>query len=366
MHGHPGATAPSPRALERPRPSRRDWLRGLLLVVVGLALLEGCRIVSYWLPVSRLDPVVRPTSRGETVKALAFSPDGSLLAAQGLDGSVRLWEVATRRIVAVLPGPSGAGRAIAWSSDGTTLAVVGGESDILLWDIPSRSLRATIGAAHTERITAMSFRPDSLELGSASSQGGIKIWDTNSLSLVKQRENTLFPIFEGAWSPDGETLAIAEAGGGTVDFWEYAENHLERKTIHENNVWSVDWSADGQQIASGGYDMTVRVWQAADGAEVARFEVPRFQPKTVRWSADGAWVLASGGLGVIRVWDVASQRAVLTFRAHDMSDALLAVQPGGELIATASGRCDLKLWRIRGNRRSLEAQLQAACPEEMR
>jgi len=71
------------------------------------------------------------------VRALAFSPDGKLLAAASEDGTIRLWDVAKSKELATLKGHEGAVSALAFGADSKTLASGGADKSIRLWDVPN-------------------------------------------------------------------------------------------------------------------------------------------------------------------------------------------------------------------------------------
>jgi hypothetical protein len=68
-------------------------------------------------------------------RALAFSADGTLLAAGQLDGTVRLWNVATGTVLCELPGHEAAVTSLAFAADGKRLASGSMDSTVLLWDV---------------------------------------------------------------------------------------------------------------------------------------------------------------------------------------------------------------------------------------
>ena len=98
--------------------------------------------------------------------ALAFSPDGQLLATGCHDGSVHLWDIATRREVCTLEGHTQGVIYVAFAPDGKTLASGSWDMTVRLWDVAQRSAITTF-RGHTGEVKALSFSPDGKTLASA-------------------------------------------------------------------------------------------------------------------------------------------------------------------------------------------------------
>ena len=116
-----------------------------------------------------------------------------------------------------------------------------------------------------------------------------------------------------AWSPDGERLASG-SWDNTVRVWSAADGReLAKLNGHSNTVTSVAWSPDGERLASGSWDNTVRVWSAADGRELAKLNGHSNTVTSVAWSPDGER-LASGSYDkTVRVWSAADGRELAVF-----------------------------------------------------
>jgi WD40 repeat protein len=115
--------------------------------------------------------------------ALAFSPDGRLLATAG-SGGIALWDPANLRFLDVMAGPVGWVRSLAFSPDGQMLASGENNGSILLWNMTSRSITATLtGSPGT--VTVLGFTPDGSVLLSGSNSPRIIAWDLDPAQVER-------------------------------------------------------------------------------------------------------------------------------------------------------------------------------------
>ena len=155
-------------------------------------------------------------------------------------------------------------------------------------------------------------------------------------------------VWSAVYSPDGQIIA---SGGfdQTIRLWDQNGNPIGQPFEgHTDEIWTVAFSPDGQTIASASSDSTVRLWDL-QGNQLSRFEGHRGHVKTVAFSPDGT-ILASGDQsGVIKLWD--RQGKSRTLQSEDKEESTvwsLAISPDGTQIV--SGRDDglIHLWTVQG------------------
>ncbi|MBX9681824.1 MAG: WD40 repeat domain-containing protein [Gemmataceae bacterium] len=106
--------------------------------------------------------------------SLAFSPDGSKLAAGNLDGMVKIYDAADGKEIGELIGHEGVW-ALAFGPDGSKLATGGWDQTIKVWDIASKKDVQTI-KAHMGTVTTLDFSPDGSLIASGGTDNLVKIW----------------------------------------------------------------------------------------------------------------------------------------------------------------------------------------------
>jgi WD40 repeat protein len=190
-------------------------------------------------------------------RALAYSPDGRLLAGPYEGNQVGLWDAETYRLIGTLTGHTGTLLSVAFSADGRLLASGGADSLIKVWDVASKECLRTL-SGHADEVFAAVFHPDGSRIASGGRDRLVHLWDAAT----------------------GEELV--------------------RLPGHSDYVYSLAFSPDGKSLASGSGDKTVRLWdtaplrtryQARREAEALRFEAERLVEQLWRQKSDSAGVV---------------------------------------------------------------------------
>ena len=196
---------------------------------------------------------------------LLFSPDGTMLAGRGrigaLGNKVRIWKTDTGAELFTPKEHTHSVSEYTFSPDSTILASGGEDGTIILWDVETGKSLLNLITGNTKPISALAFSADSKVLASGSGNK-IYLWNAHTgdpMGTIGVREN----VHALAFSPDGKTLAIGGGDGeGSIQVWELEPNHKIQTvfTGHQGSIYVLMFSPDGKTLASGSADGTILLW----------------------------------------------------------------------------------------------------------
>jgi WD40 repeat protein len=280
------------------------------------------------------------------VVAVAFSPDGKILATGCLDGVVILWDVATGRVRAAFDKHSDIITGVAFSLDSKTLASSSCDGTVRLWGVAGGRERDTLqGSAWG--VNGVAFAPDDKTLAWANEGGTVTLWDLAARRPGGTLKPALAPL---AFSPDGKALAT-DRGDGTVQLWDVSKGQSRASLGASAFSWvnSMTFTADGKTLATGHFSAAL-LWDMTIGKRRARFEGPGGRVTSAALTADGRTLAVAGQSkegrpGQVQLWDVATGRQC---RILSEASGPLAFSPDGKTLASGSGveRGSVLLWDV--------------------
>src|SRR5438034_635388 len=199
------------------------------------------------------------------VNAIAWSPDGTLIASAGHDKTVQVWHVATGGNVHTYQGHAhwrkgGSVNTLVWSPDGRFIASGSNDKTVQVWEAVSGAYVFTYRGV-TAEVHAIAWSPNSKFIASGDTTGRIRIWDVDTGNYLLTYVAHSAAVRGIDWSPDGKYIASA-SDDTTVQIWDaITGNQVITYSQHTASVKAVAWSPDSKLIASASEDNTVQVWQ---------------------------------------------------------------------------------------------------------
>ncbi|KMS80246.1 WD40 repeat-containing protein [Streptomyces leeuwenhoekii] len=332
-----------------------------------LATGDADGVVTVWDTASGT-PVHRLPGHAAPVYTVAFAPDDATLVTGDASAAVRRWDLAGGgRPAGDLPGHRGAVFRARFSPDGSLLATGdmgdGRAGTVRVWDLAARRVRREF-TGHAGRVYTLDFHPGGRFLVSGDTEGEVRLWDLAEGGSAGLLGGCRGAVYQVLFDPDGTLLAAGDSAG-VVRLWRFgpeaaagpggrpAAVPLSRQpSEHRGSVWVCKFRPHGDTpapetgplLVTGGNDGVVRLWDPAggQGRRILRGHGRRIG--SLSFSADGSMLAAGGNDGVVRLWHSSSGRRLreLTGQSDRLVSAVFS--PGGPLLATASSDGNMYLW----------------------
>ena len=288
----------------------------------------------------------------EAVSSLAFSADGALLATGNLDGTAKVWDAATRRLLFTLKrdvflGHPPVVKAVSFSPDGSLLATGQWYVDHppTLWDVGTGERIGILKGGLTSNINTVSFSPDGALLATGSWDGTVRLWDVATREAIGTLNAHDSWVLSVSFSPDGALLATG-SWDETVKLWDVVTRSSIATLQAASRVYSMAFSPDGKILVSGEWG-TVRLWDVGTREWIGILEEASASVRSVAFSSDGATLASAAAWdGTFRLWNVATREEIATIEGHRGQIHSLAFLRDDNTLASGASDGTMLLWDI--------------------
>jgi WD40 repeat protein len=313
-----------------------NWVSGVAFTADGAHFascsLDGTVRVGHIASLARVAEL--RTEDDDSLWSVAFSIDGTLVAAGGFDGIIRIWDWRAGRLVKAVPGHSMRVASLEFLPSGAVLASAGADSTIRLWSTSTWECCGTLAGHELGGMSVAAFARQA-RLVSGGDDQTVRLWNTDSREAQWVIHGHEQPLRAVAGSPDA-TL-IASAGDETeIRVWDMSRRRTVRTlTGHHHWIQAVTFSPDGTMLASTGDDQSVRLYEVATGRQLQVMTGHTGWVADVAFSPDGTRLASAGTHAKIRIWDVATGQQLQSIDAYDSSASAVAYTSDGRLLVSA-------------------------------
>jgi WD40 repeat protein len=298
----------------------------------------------------------------------SFSPDGARVVTASADGTARLWDAHTGQPIGE-PMRHEKGKWVhmaKFSPNGDWLVTASWDGTARVWSAHTAKARINpqnggpvVMKHDRNRVTAVSFSPDGQSVATACWDGKARLWDARSgepLRVPQTQEPIELPhdpngiIWSVDFSPDGQRVATASEDT-TARLWDAQTGKLLQELPHDRAVNGASFSPDGRWIVTGSQDNKARIWHGHTGNPVMnpkdgkpmefRHDDGVIQPV---FSPDSSRIVTSSYDKTARVWDARTGTQIGQPMRHEGWVRIARFSPDGRLVLTASYDGTARVW----------------------
>lgn len=296
-------------------------------------------------------------AHSEPVTGVVVTPDGEHLVTASMDGTLKLWELGTKKLLRTHAAGPGVVSTICRNPPGSHLAAAT-NGEIVVWDLQKYQVSARINT-QDRLFRNLCLSSDGRWLAGCGpvptekqQQSGVLLWDIQAPEQPRRVPTNGASIECLAMTGDGRTLILgghrlegeAERQGGVLQFVDCESLMLNAEIADLGDPWkAMSLSADGQRLACARTRCLLQVWDMATRKVIAAVGQDS-EPGSIAISTDGSRVATASSDGTVRLWDAATMRMTRFWEGHLLSATTCSFTPSGNEVVSGGSDGTIRLW----------------------
>jgi WD40 repeat protein len=258
------------------------------------------------------------------VRSVMFTPDDHVLVTTGDDAKVRIWDVATGRVLRTLDAGSGKMNVVRGqlTPDGRTLVTVTSDGVVKQWDVATGA-RGPSFTLPSQPLGSGSLSPDGTKLATCHVDGNARVSELATGRLTASFAAHAFAAFDCQWAPNGRLL-VTTGADGTARVWDIAAGQLVSSLELGGMFSRAVVSPDSERVATVSSDGVLRLWHATTGSLLASLDDPAGVGEVAAFSNDGGTIVT-----------VRDRSTIVVLTGLDAGLHPVAIPPGSRALATS-------------------------------
>ncbi|NEN95538.1 MAG: WD40 repeat domain-containing protein [Moorea sp. SIO3I7] len=299
------------------------------------------------------------SGHGDSVNAVAVTPDGTMVISASSDHTVKVWDLNTGAEVLTLTGHTSPVNAVAVTPDGTRVISGASDNTVRVWSLATGKEIQRFNR-HSLPVVALAVTPDGKKVVSASiaNYESMKVWDLETakeeLTLIGHGDLVRTVVITS------DNRVISGSDDGTIKVWNLTNGKMLFRKIHGQKdfqgrvnsepVYAMAVSRDDKWLISAGSSHKatniIIIWNLETRTKAFTLEDDNNPISALDLTPDGKQVISASFDNTIKVWNIKYQEKKLTFIGHDYSIYDIKVTRDGNKIISASKDQTLKVWNL--------------------
>lgn len=242
---------------------------------------------------------------GECINCATFSPDSKCLVTTSEEGNVKMWNLASGKLVRVCKGHTGKVFEAFYSPDGKCFATCSEDSTVRIWDAATgKCLRVLKG--HRASVSYSVFSPDGRKIATTSDDSTARIWDAATGKCLRILKGHKGNVYNPSFSPDGRSVATTSQDS-TIRIWDVQTG--KQIKMFRDDVWvpAVAFSCDGKYLAVSN-KCSIKILNTTNYEQIKELMQPDstfFEIDNIEFSPDGQYVCGAA-LSLSFIWRIST------------------------------------------------------------